>query len=175
MKKIVFVILVLALCLCCAACGGEEAPAATPVPTVEPTVEPSPEPTPEPTPTPPVLENFDLSGNWQGTWEVFGCTGAWAQMEGFGWDAFAEIGEDSILLWDADIPKETGLAQFKLEDAEPIERIVEGRFMDNQINPEDYSMKLELDEEGRLLTIRGNYVSERNGSFSLVVYLREQK
>ena len=50
MKKIVLLLLSLALCFALAACGGQSAPAQTPEPTPEPTPEATPEPTPEPTP-----------------------------------------------------------------------------------------------------------------------------
>ena len=50
MKKIVLLLLSLALCFALAACGGQSAPAETPAPTPELTPEATPEPTPEPTP-----------------------------------------------------------------------------------------------------------------------------
>lgn len=170
MKKFIMIITVLALCLGLSACGGGEAPQPTAAPAAESTVEPSP--TPEPTPTPPVLENYDLSGSWYGYWEMFSCTEAWAEMEGYRWDGCAEVSEDAMLLWDMDVPKEYGLGRLELEEGEPLSVIKGGSFMDNDIGSDQWSLKLKQDEYGRIMTIRGNYLSERNGNFSFVFYLR---
>lgn len=130
----------------------------------------TPAPSPEPTATP--VSEIDLVGEWEGYWEMFSASGDWNEMDTLRWDCWAEIDqEDELYLWDVDLDKDIGLASLMLERDETEIRISEGWFMNSSSGFDQWRVKLQEDDEGLLLTLRGSYVSGV-GDYSFSIYLR---
>ena len=111
----------------------------------------------------------DINGDWHGYWEIFDCSGVWAELQNYSWDCWAEINDDKILLWDVDVAREDGLAEiFYARDGESL-ILTEGRFMD--IGDEFEDWQLSLDSDSRRLTMRGTYKANADGKFSFVFQL----
>ena len=159
--------------------GGQPAEEAvvTPVPEIvlEAVAEATPEPTPSPEPEILLISELELSGDWAGYWEMFSADGNWEEMDNYRWDCWAEMsGEDVLYLWDEDLDKDIGLASLELERENNELHIPGGWFMNQNGGFENWRATLEEDEQGLLLTIRGSYLSAKNGDFSLSFYLRPQ-
>jgi len=162
MKRFVCVSLLL-LCLMLSACGYEAA-----VTTVVADAAPSESPAAAEKAGP-----ESLQGSWSGVWEMYMCSGKWVELEGIRWKCWASIDDSgNILIWDEDIPKETGLARLKIEGAGD-EFSVSGKFMDNSSGFESWTLHRKSADEGGGLVLRGRYSSEENGDFSFAVYLEK--
>lgn len=159
----------MAICLClllCACSKSDELVVIT---------SPSPSPTASPQPSVKPFSEEKLEGQWYGYWEMFGADGNWGEMEKQQWKCWASISKDDVLrLWDVDIDKENGLAQFKISRGDSFGSAAEGWFMDKESGMEHCRIAVSHDEYGPLLTVRGSYDSEKNGDFSFVFRLRPE-
>ena len=155
---------ILCLCMLLSACSGEEEQVLTIVSQAE------------------KLENFKASPlsdeqincTWHGQWEIFACSGIWAEFENFCWECWAECENNHILIWDVDIPKEEALAKLELMLAGEEYTISSGRFMDVYSGFDSWRISFSDDEDGQLLTIRGQYDGKADGRFSFAFYLRPE-
>ena len=179
MKKL-FAFCILIFCLCLTGCGAElghllgsqirAAVLPAPVPTASP--EPLAVPTPTPTPTA-AATAVDIKGKWQGHWEMFSCTGVWANFESYSWDCWAEIDDESILLWDVDIPKDTGLAKLNYARSDEGYNVKGGRFMNIESDYANWRLSLGQGDNGPELILRGSYEGDAEGRFSFAFYLEK--
>ena len=131
--------------------------------------------TEKPSPEQPLISGEALCGQWHGNWEIFSADGEWAEMKRFSWECWATIDDhNSMLIWDVDVDKDTGLAELELDLNGNSATVSGGRFMDLDSGYEHWRLKLTEDDKGPLLTLRGSYSSVENGDFSFVFYLRPE-
>ena len=127
---------------------------------------------PEPQESAAATKSVDASGSYSGSWEMFNCSGTWAEFDRFSWECWAELDGDELLIWDEDVPKDIGLARLELCKTDGGYEIKAGRFMDISAGFEGWSLL--LDENGSI-TIRGCYDGNAPGSFSFAMYLEKEK
>ena len=117
----------------------------------------------------------DLGRYWYGYWYLTDAEGDWGRLDGYSWDCCGELSSEaddqSLLLWDEDMPKDYYLARidFQFSDGEYI--CTGGEFLDISLNRGAAAIKLE-ENEGQFLEISGVYSDETTGNFYYVICLR---
>jgi len=87
MKKI-FAVLILCVCLLCAGCGEKTTVINFSGNNPSPAAEKIPASTEKP---------VELDGEYEGRWEMFNCSGVWADFENYSWDCWAELKDKELL------------------------------------------------------------------------------
>ena len=164
MKKIICMLL-LCLCLFCTGCGEKTTEIVISEP--EDTADVATAPTTAPKP-------IELDGSYKGKWEMFDCSGVWADFENYSWDCWAELKDKDLLVWDLDIPKDIGLAKLVLSRDGGEYKLDSGKFMDIESGFESWRVTVEQDD-GVKLTLRGRYEGNAEGSYSFAMYLEKEE
>lgn len=128
---------------------------------------------PEETPAA-IAKTVEPDGSYKGKWEMFNCSGDWADFESYSWDCWAELKDNELLIWDVDIPKDTGLAKLELSRDDDGYKVKSGRFMDIESGFDSWRVEFE-EGESLKLNLRGRYEGNAEGSYSFAMYLEKEK
>lgn len=114
--------------------------------------------------------------DWYGWWRMTDTSGDWAHMYGYWWDCCARVSDEgdlSMELWDENPFYDGRLGRAVLCRTEQGLRCLSGEFLDRTLRADEWTVSLDEDELGPVLTIRGDYAAVNStGAFHYEITLR---